>query len=219
MSCEIFLKAKKIFNSFPRNYIRESQTQCYLVLIRHFIEIPHKRLMPASHRVLLSKYLLHFISCFIISLKSILCSIMDVENNAWVTVNNDFWVTSEAICQWLRHSWNHWQIASRVTRKSLFTVTKVLFYFLHTILFTGTHISAKNNHRSIITQLPPMTVYSDFALWRHHRWSVTSCECQILALWRHICRLFLHAQIGAKAIFTSEKQPWISISHRPVFTA
>ena len=25
--------------------------------------------------------------------------VRDVKNNAWVTVNNDFWVTSEAICQ------------------------------------------------------------------------------------------------------------------------
>ena len=24
----------------------------------------------------------------------------EIKNNAWVTVNNDFWVTSEAICQW-----------------------------------------------------------------------------------------------------------------------
>ena len=23
----------------------------------------------------------------------------DIKNNAWVTVKNDFWVTSEAICQ------------------------------------------------------------------------------------------------------------------------
>ena len=30
---------------------------------------------------------------------------------------------------------NHWQIASRVTQKSLFTVTNVLFYFLHAILY------------------------------------------------------------------------------------
>ena len=29
---------------------------------------------------------------------------------------------------------NHWQITSRVTKKSLFTVTNVLFYFFHTIL-------------------------------------------------------------------------------------
>ena len=24
----------------------------------------------------------------------------DIKNDAWVTLNNDFWVTSEAICQW-----------------------------------------------------------------------------------------------------------------------
>ena len=29
---------------------------------------------------------------------------------------------------------NHWQIASRVTPKPLFTVTNALFYFLHAIL-------------------------------------------------------------------------------------
>ena len=29
---------------------------------------------------------------------------------------------------------NHWQIASRVTQKSLFTVKNVLFYFLHATL-------------------------------------------------------------------------------------
>ena len=44
----------------------------------------------------------------------------------------------------------------------------------------------------------------DLTLWRHHNWSVTSREREALALWRHIRRLFLHAQIGAKAIFTSE---------------
>ena len=29
---------------------------------------------------------------------------------------------------------NYWQIASRVTKKSLFMLTNVLFYFLHAIL-------------------------------------------------------------------------------------
>ena len=49
--------------------------------------------------------------------------IIYIKTNAWVTVNNDLGVTSEAICQWF----------SRVTPKSLFTVTNVLFYFLHAI--------------------------------------------------------------------------------------
>ena len=30
---------------------------------------------------------------------------------------------------------NHWQIASRVTQKSLFTTTNVLFYFIHAISY------------------------------------------------------------------------------------
>ena len=46
---------------------------------------------------------------------------------------------------------------------------------------------------------------SDLALWwSHHSWSVMSREREVLALWRHAHRLFLHTQIGAKAIFTSE---------------
>ena len=63
---------------------------------------------------------------------------------------------------------------------------------------------SKNNHWSLIWQLSSRTVFSDLALWRHHSWSVTSRERDILALWRHIRRLFLQAQIGTKAIFTSE---------------
>ena len=63
---------------------------------------------------------------------------MDIKNNVWVTVNNDLGVTSEAICQcfheWRSHEWKSLaKIASRVTPKSLFTVTNVLFYFLHAI--------------------------------------------------------------------------------------
>ena len=33
---------------------------------------------------------------------------------------------------------------------------------------------------------------------------ICDCECRTLALWRHIRWLFLHVQIGAKVIFTSE---------------
>ena len=98
---------------------------------------------------------------------------------------------------------NYWQIASLVTPKSLFTVTNVLFYFLHAIWCPWTHNSPKqlsNANFAIATK----DSLSDLLLWRHHSLSVTSSECRTLALWRHMCRLFLHAQIGAKAIFTSE---------------
>ena len=102
---------------------------------------------------------------------------------------------------------NHRQITSRVTKKSLFRVTNVLFYFLHAILCPEHTISLKNNRRSFISPLSPRNIFSDLALWRHHSWSLTSREREVLALWRHIRRLFFHAQIGAKAIFTGEKQP------------
>ena len=54
----------------------------------------------------------------------------DIKNNAWVTVNEDFLVTSRVICQWF-------SLAKHLTsdQKSLFTVTNVLFYFLHAILY------------------------------------------------------------------------------------
>ena len=53
----------------------------------------------------------------------------------WITIFGHEWgdlpiiFTSDEVT-----SENHWQIASRVTKKSLFTVTNVLFYFLHAIL-------------------------------------------------------------------------------------
>ena len=65
--------------------------------------------------------------------------VMDyIKNNAWVIVNNDFcheWgdsamiFTSDEVT-----SENHCRIASRVTEKSSFTVTNVVFYFSHAIL-------------------------------------------------------------------------------------
>ena len=131
-----------------------------------------------------------------------------IKNNAWVTVNNDFFVTSEAIRQWFsRVTKSEWKsLSNRLMsdKKLLFTVTNVLFYFLHDILCHEHTNPLKNYHRALISPLLPRAAFSDRALWRHHNWSVTSCEREILVLWRHICLLSLHAQIGAKAIFTSE---------------
>ena len=45
---------------------------------------------------------------------------------------------------------------------------------------------------------------SGLALWRHRTWFVPLRERGVSALWRHISRLFLYAQIGTKVIFTSE---------------
>ena len=79
-----------------------------------------------------------------------------------------------------------------------------IILFLTCYFMSWTHHSATNKHRSLFSPLSLRTVFSDSTLWRHHSWPVTSCEHEALALWRHIRWLFLHAQIGAKAIFTSE---------------
>ena len=116
-------------------------------------------------------------------------AVKEIWVNARVTVNNDFgpeWddmpviftndeVTSE----------NHSQLASRVTLNTQFR---------------------KSNNRSLISPLSLITVFSDLhvVLWRHHSWSVTSRDGEVLTLWRYLRPLFLHARIGANAIFACE---------------
>ena len=132
--------------------------------------------------------------------------IMYIKNNAWVTVNNDFFC----------HEWGHsamiftsheWQsLPNRLTSDKKFVIhgNECIILFLTHYFMSWTHKSATNYHRALISPLLPRAAFSDRALWRHHNWSVMSCEREILVLWRHICLLSLHAQIGTKAIFTSE---------------
>ena len=75
-----------------------------------------------------------------------------------------------------------------------------MYYFISYTLFYIL-IALFRCKQSSITHF---AIVADLTLWRHHSWSVTSREREALVLWRHIRRLFLHAQIGAKAIFTSE---------------
>ena len=120
-----------------------------------------------------------------------------IKNNAWVTVTEDFFVTSEAIWQWFHEWWSHeWKsLPNRLTsdKKILIHSNECIILFLTRYFMSWTHISAKNYHRVLISPLLPMAAFSDRALWRHHNWSVTSCEREILVLWRHICLLSLHA--------------------------
>ena len=99
---------------------------------------------------------------------------------------------------WLPHSWK--LLANHITsnQKLLFTEMNVLFHFLHVILCLWTHNLTENNYRFPISPLSLRTVFSDLALWCHYSWSVTSCKHRLLALWCHICRLFLHMQIACK---------------------
>ena len=133
------------------------------------------------------------------------------------------WITSEVICKWF----------ARVTKSRVKIIgeshhewpkiaihgNECIVIFLTRYFISSEHTTPpKNNHRSFISPLSPRKIFSVLALWRHHIWSVTSREREVLALLRHIRRMFFHAQIDAKAIFISE-QSWISNSHHPVFAA
>ena len=133
---------------------------------------------------------------------SIALDYRDATNNAWVTVNNDFfchkWGDSAMI--FTRDEWK--SLPNRLTRdkKIVMHGNECIILFLTRYFMSWTHKSTKNYHRAFISSLLPWAAFSDRALWRHHNWSVTSCEREILVLWRHICLLSLHTQIGAKAI-------------------
>ena len=104
---------------------------------------------------------------------------LEIKNITRVTVNNDFFWSR---VRWFANDFHEWQslewkaLANHITsdKKSLFTVTNVLFYFLHVILCPEHTIALKNNHRSLISPLLLRKVFSDLALWRHHNWSMTS---------------------------------------------
>ena len=118
-------------------------------------------------------------------------------------MNNDFGSRVKRFSSYEVTSENNWQTASRVTQKSLFTVTNVLSYFLQAILCSE-HTIPLNQLSIADFAIVAEDGIDDLALWRHHSWSVTSCERGVLPLWCHIRWLFLHAQIGAKAIFINE---------------
>ena len=132
----------------------------------------------------------------------------EIKNNAWVTVNNDFLSRvrrfDNDFHEWRSHEWK--SLPNRLTRDKKIVIhgNECIILFLTRYFMSWTHTSAKNYHRALISPLLLRAAFSDRTLWRHHNWSVTSYEREILVSWRHICLLSLHAQIGAKAIFTSE---------------
>ena len=96
---------------------------------------------------------------------------LDIKNNAWVTVNNDFLSRvrrfGNDLHEWRSHEWK--SSPNRLTSDKNLTR-----YFM-----SWTHKSAKTSHRALISPLLPRAAFSDRALWRHHNWSVTSCEREI----------------------------------------
>ena len=102
------------------------------------------------------------------------CFVWCIKNNAWVIVNNEFWVRIEAICQSF----------SRVTKsrekifgKSFHEDPKIVIHgneciisFLTRYFMCWTHTSAKNNYRSLISPKEErdktLKHFSMFFLWR-----------------------------------------------------
>ena len=88
---------------------------------RSLVNFPHKG--PVMEKALMFSLLLAKVSS------------RNKKNNAWVTVNNDFLSRErrfgEDFHEWRSHEWK--SLPSRLTSEkiSLFTVTNVLFYFLH----------------------------------------------------------------------------------------
>ena len=90
------------------------------------------------------------------------------------SVNNDFFVTSEAIRQWFSQVKK--SLPNRLTsdKKLLFTVTNVLFYFLHAILC--------HEHTNLLRTIIEPT-------FRHccqgRPFLTEHCDVTIIDLWRH----------------------------------
>ena len=95
-----------------------------------------------------------------------------------------------------RHSWK--SLANCITSDPTIVSNSCTILFL----MSWTHNSAKNKYDRWFRHCRQRRSFSE--LWRHHIRSVTSRKREVLALWRHIRRLFVHALIGAKAIFASE---------------
>ena len=104
---------------------------------------------------------------------------VDIKNNAWVTVNNDFWVTSEAICQWFSRvsksrvkiigkSHHEWPKNRYSRLRMYYFISYTLFYVLELTILLKTIIdrSFRNCHQG----RPFLTSHCDVTtvdLWRH----------------------------------------------------
>ena len=127
------------------------------------------------------------------------CQRKAIKNNAWATMNNDFWVMSEAIFA-KKIIANHFASDQKIVIHS----DECTILFLTRYFMSWTHDFAQSNYWSLILPLALKTVFSDLALWCHNSWSVTLHDRGVLVLQSHLYRLFFHMQIGAKTIFTSE---------------
>ena len=115
----------------------------------------------------------------------------------WITIfwSRVRWFVND-FHEWRSHEWK--SLANHITidQKVVIHGNELLFYFLHAILCPEHTIPLKQSSIAYF-----VIVAKDGLFWLT---IVTSHDPEVLALCRHIPRLFMHAQIGTKAIFTSE---------------
>ena len=161
----------------------------------------HAILCPWTHKIadfaIVARGGLFWIS--IVTSVQLFCDVTRTRVTGIVTSNSSIVL---ARANWRKGDLNYWIITMNID----FAPPGIhgLAYFMSWV-----HNSTKNNYRSLISLISLIsvslrTVFPDLALWRHHGWSVTSRKRVVLVLWRNIHRLFLHVQMGANAIFTSE---------------
>ena len=123
----------------------------------------------------------------------------DIKNNAWVTVNNDFLSRvrrfDNDFNEWRSQEWK--SLPNRLTsdKKSLFTVTNVLFYFLHAILChehtNPLKIIIERSFRHCCQGWHFLTQHCDVTtidLWRHT--NARNWYCDVILVDCHCTRKF-----------------------------
>ena len=118
----------------------------------------------------------------------------------WITIlGHRIWRFAHDYHEWRSHKWK--SLANHFTSnpKILIRGNECIILFLIHYFVSWIHNSTKNNHRLLISPLSLRTVFSaldcditPIDLWR-----------RLLALWRHICRLILHAQIRSSLVISA----------------
>ena len=111
--------------------------------------------------------------------------------------------------RWFGYYFHEWRshgrrnsLANHITSDQIIVINsnECIILCLTQYFMSWAHSSAKNNHRSLISSLSLRKVFYDLALWRHHIWSVTSRERQLLALSRLLPRPAVNIAVNEKSI-------------------
>ena len=123
---------------------------------------------------------------------------MDIKNNAWVSVNNDFLSRVRRFGNDFRHEWKSLPNLLTSDKKTLFKVTNVLFYFLH-VIFCHEHTNPlrtviKRSFRHCCQGRPFLTEHCDVTtndLWCHanvKNWYMKNWYCDVIFVYYHCTR-------------------------------